>query len=103
LRRVFTRIAHNPASPKVFFDWIQANWQVLKELHKSHFAYMSLLQALITTAFDNVTLDSIRDFLDRNSEGYEKTISTAFEKASLYIAFRERESRTLHPSRTKKI
>ena len=58
---------------------------------------MGLLQTLITTAPDINSLNSIRDFLNQNDEGFEKTKANAFEKAELYISFRERENGHLTP------
>jgi tricorn protease interacting factor F2/3 len=90
LRTVFSRIAHNPSCPALFFNWVKENWERLRDLRKSHFVYMGLLQTLITTAPDINSLNNIRDFLNQNDEGYEKTKANAFEKAQLYISFRER-------------
>jgi tricorn protease interacting factor F2/3 len=91
LRTVFSRAAHNPSCPELFFYWVKQNWETLRELRKSHFVYMGLLQTLITTAQDENSLSCIRDFLFKNSDGYEKTKANAFERAELYIAFRRRE------------
>lgn len=91
LRTVFTRMAHNPASSAFFFEWAKANWEALYALRKSHFVYMGLLQALITTAPDRESLEQVRQFLADAGEGYEKTRANSFEKAELRIAFRERE------------
>jgi tricorn protease interacting factor F2/3 len=94
LRTVFSRIAHNPSCPDLFFNWVKENWVRLSELKKSHFVYMGLLQTLITTAPDMNSLNDIREFLAQNDEGFEKTKANAFEKAQLYISFREREKNT---------
>jgi tricorn protease interacting factor F2/3 len=91
LRTVFSRTSHNPSCPELFFDWVRKNWGTLRELKNSHFVYMGLLQTLITTTPDENSLNSIRDFLSKNSEGYEKTKANALERAELYIAFRKRE------------
>jgi aminopeptidase N len=91
LRTVFSRAAHNPSCPELFFEWVKQNWETLHELRKSHFVYMGLLQTLITTSHDENSLNSIRDFLLKNSDGYEKTKANAFERAELNIAFRMRE------------
>jgi tricorn protease interacting factor F2/3 len=91
LRTVFSRTSHNPSCPELFFDWVKQNWETLHELRKSHFVYMGLLQTLITTAPDENSLNSIRDFLSKHGDGYEKTKANAFERAELYIAFRKRE------------
>ncbi|MBN1601783.1 MAG: M1 family metallopeptidase [Chitinispirillaceae bacterium] len=90
LRTVFSRTARNPSTPELFFDWVRQNWEKLQELRKSHFVYMGLLQALINTAPDENSLDSVRDFLLKNSSGYVKTRANAFERAQLSIAFRNR-------------
>ncbi len=91
LRTVFSRASNNPSCPGLFFNWVKQNWDTLHELRKSHFVYMGLLQTLITTAPDENSLNDIRDFLLKNSEGYEKTKANAFERAELNIAFRKRE------------
>jgi tricorn protease interacting factor F2/3 len=91
LRTVFSRASLNSSCPELFFDWVKQNWEKLYELRKSHFVYMGLLQTLITTAPDENRLNSIRDFLSKNDNGYEKTKANAFERAELYIAFRKRE------------
>ncbi len=91
LRTVFSRVSHNPSCPQLFFEWTKKHWPVLRELRKSHFVYMGLLQTMITTAPDNNALTSVREFLTQNDEGFEKTKANAFEKALLYISFRERE------------
>jgi tricorn protease interacting factor F2/3 len=91
LRTVFSRASYNPCCPELFFDWVKKNWETLHEFRKSHFVYMGLLQTLITTAPDENRLNSIRDFLSKNDNGYEKTKANAFERAELYIAFRKRE------------
>ncbi len=91
LRTVFARVANNPSCPDLFFGWVKDHWSTLGELRKSHFVYMGLLNTLITTAADTEALDAIKAFLDENSEGFEKTKANAFEKAQLYIGFRERE------------
>ncbi len=91
VRTVFSRVGHNPNCPQLFFQWIKNNWLVLSELRKSHFVYMGLLQTMITTAQDRNALNSIREFLENNDEGFEKTKANAFETAQLHIAFREKE------------
>jgi tricorn protease interacting factor F2/3 len=91
LRTVFSRAGRNPGAPDLFFDWVRQNWEKLHELRKSHFVYMALLQALIITAPDESTLNSIVDFLSENSDGFEKTRAKAIEKAQLSIAFKNRE------------
>lgn len=96
LRTVFSRAVHNPSCPELFFDWVKQNWETLHELRKSHFVYMGLLQTMITTAPDENSLNNIRDFLSKNSEGYEKTKANAFERAELSIAFRKREIALIH-------
>jgi tricorn protease interacting factor F2/3 len=91
LRTVFARIGHNPTCPQFFFQWVKNHWPVLSELRKSHFVYMGLLQTLITSAQDTDILIRIRDFLENNDDGFEKTKANAFETAQLNIAFKEKE------------
>lgn len=91
LRTVFSRVGHNPSCPQLFFQWVKNHWPVLSELRKSHFVFMGLLQTMITTAQDADVLNSIREFLENNDEGFQKTKANAFETAQLYIAFREKE------------
>lgn len=92
LRTVFSRVGHNPICPQHIFQWVKNHWPVLSELRKSHFVYMGLLQTLVTTAQDTNILNNIREFLENNDEGFEKTKANAFETAQLYIAFREKEN-----------
>lgn len=92
LRTVFSRVSHNPATPQIFFDWVKKNWSTLYEMRKSHFVYMGLLQTLITTAPDQKSLNDIREFLNKVEPGFEKTKANSYEKAQLYISFREREA-----------
>lgn len=91
LRTVFVRAARNSACPDIFFDWTKEHWDTLGELSKSHLVFIGLLQTLIVTAADLKTLSEIREFLKNNTVGFEKTKAVAFEKAELYIRFRERE------------
>ncbi len=91
LRTVFVRAARNSACPDIFFDWAKEHWDTLGDLSKSHLVFIGFLQTLIVTAPDLKTLSGIREFLENNTTGFEKTKAVAFEKAELYIRFRERE------------
>jgi tricorn protease interacting factor F2/3 len=92
LGRVFSAASWNAVCPAIFFEWVRTNWEKLSHLRESHFVFMRLLETVITTAPDTAVLSAVRQFIDNNCEGFKKTRANAFEKAGLYIRFRERES-----------
>lgn len=95
LRTVFARVGHNPISSGIFFEWVRANWGKLSHLKASYFVFMGLLQTVIISAPDAATLDSVRKFLEEHTDGFENTKANAFEKAHIYLQFRDREREPL--------
>ena len=90
LRTVFSVVASNPAFRGIFLSWVKKNWHRLKELKKTHFVFMGLLEAMITLYIGKEKEKELKEFFRKNEVGYKKTLANSFEVMGINTKFFEK-------------
>src|SRR3989344_2659988 len=96
LRYVFQIILANPVTQNVMLDWAKSNWRELREnLEKKDIIFREFLNALIISQTTKNRELEIKEFLQKNKVGYERTKKNAFEILDMNLKFIEKNKKFL--------
>lgn len=95
LRTVFANINSNPNLRPLFLNWTKNNWNKLSKYQKTHFVFMGLLEAMITSYTGKQKEEEIRSFLKQKKVAYKKTQANAFETMRLNTNWLNNNSKIL--------
>ena len=95
LRYIFSSIISNPHAKDILQEWIAKNWTKIKKYEDIHYIFEDILNSLILTQTTKKAKTEIKRFLEKNCDGYKRTITNALEILDMNLKFIEKNRKFL--------